>query len=402
MYSIFVQIASYRDPELIPTLHSLIDNAKSPELLTICVAHQHSQDDPWDTLDDFKNDSRFIVVDIPHAESRGTCWARNQIQQHYTNQYFTLQIDSHHRFAKNWDETCVNMFNDLQAKGHPRPLITAYLPSYVPENDPEERTDTAWGMAFDRFTPNGMVFFKPYYLEKEITEPKPARFYSGHFTFTIGDFCREVPHDPNLYFHGEEISISARAYSWGYDMFHPNKIIAWHEYTREGRSKHWDDNPNWSKQDESSQSRVKSLLKIDNQQCTPCAQRALKGFDMGPTRTLSSYEEYAGIKFKERSVQQATLDNELPGYRNDEYHTVFRYKISVDLKEDDYSFIAVIYEDQQGGQINRVDLLDKEIENLVKQKEIHSEFIGQTPYKYIVWPYTNEKGWGDRIEGLVS
>ena len=58
MYSIFVQIASYRDPELVPTLHSLIDNAKSPELLTICVAHQHSDDDPWDTLDDFKDDSK--------------------------------------------------------------------------------------------------------------------------------------------------------------------------------------------------------------------------------------------------------------------------------------------------------------------------------------------------------
>jgi hypothetical protein len=123
---------------------------------------------------------------------------------------------------------------------------------------------------------------------------------------------------------------------------------------------------------------------------------------MGPTRTLSSYEEYSGINFKERSVQQATLDNELPGYRDDAYHKVFKYKISVDLKEDDYSFIAVIYEDQLGAQINRVDLLDYEIENLLKQKEIHSEFIGQTPYKYIVWPYTKEEGWGDRIEGLVT
>jgi len=51
MYSIFVQIASYRDPELIPTLHSLINNAKYPEQLTICVAHQHSSKDKWDTLE---------------------------------------------------------------------------------------------------------------------------------------------------------------------------------------------------------------------------------------------------------------------------------------------------------------------------------------------------------------
>ncbi|HBY68903.1 MAG TPA: hypothetical protein DEG69_14850, partial [Flavobacteriaceae bacterium] len=110
MYSIFVQIASYRDPELIPTLHSLIKNAKYPEQLTICVAHQHSSKDKWDTLEEFKNDSRFIIIDSPHTESMGTCWARNQIQQHYSSEYFTLHLDSHHRFVKNWDDKCVQMF----------------------------------------------------------------------------------------------------------------------------------------------------------------------------------------------------------------------------------------------------------------------------------------------------
>ena len=72
MYSIFVQIASYRDPELIPTLRSLIKNAKYPEELTICIAHQYSESDKWDSLEEFKNDARFIVIEIPHTESRGT------------------------------------------------------------------------------------------------------------------------------------------------------------------------------------------------------------------------------------------------------------------------------------------------------------------------------------------
>ena len=41
MKSIFVQIASYRDPQLVPTIKDLISNAKHPENLKICIAHQH-------------------------------------------------------------------------------------------------------------------------------------------------------------------------------------------------------------------------------------------------------------------------------------------------------------------------------------------------------------------------
>ena len=57
MKSIFVQIASYRDPQLVPTIRDLISNAKHPENLKICIAHQHDvKKDGWDNLNEFKND----------------------------------------------------------------------------------------------------------------------------------------------------------------------------------------------------------------------------------------------------------------------------------------------------------------------------------------------------------
>ena len=36
---------------------------------------------------------------------------------------------------------------------------------------------------------------------------------------------------------GEEISVGVRAYTHGYDLFHPNETILWHYYTKE-RAKH--------------------------------------------------------------------------------------------------------------------------------------------------------------------
>jgi len=38
-----------------------------------------------------------------------------------------------------------------------------------------------------------------------------ARFISAHFSFSIGNFVSEIPYDPDLYFIGEEITLSIRA-----------------------------------------------------------------------------------------------------------------------------------------------------------------------------------------------
>ena len=62
--TIFVQIASYRDPQLLPTLRDMINNADHPENLRIGICWQHSPEDSWDNLDEFKNDSRFRIIDI--------------------------------------------------------------------------------------------------------------------------------------------------------------------------------------------------------------------------------------------------------------------------------------------------------------------------------------------------
>jgi glycosyltransferase involved in cell wall biosynthesis len=113
---IFVQIASYRDPELLPTIKDCLDNAKHPENLRICIAWQHAEEDEWDNLDEYKNDPRFKIMDIHYKDAKGVCWARNRLQQNYTDEQYTLQLDSHHRFIENWDEELIGMFNQLKEK----------------------------------------------------------------------------------------------------------------------------------------------------------------------------------------------------------------------------------------------------------------------------------------------
>jgi hypothetical protein len=89
---IFVQIAAYRDPELLNTLRDMLTNAAYPENLRIGIAWQHSDADSWDKLEEFKNDERFRILDINYKDSKGVCWARNAVQQLYNKEKYTYLL----------------------------------------------------------------------------------------------------------------------------------------------------------------------------------------------------------------------------------------------------------------------------------------------------------------------
>ena len=418
--TIFVQIASYRDPELIPTLKDLLQNADRPDDLTICIAWQHSPEDKWDNLDEYKDDSRFIIVDIPHHKAKGACWARNIIQGRYTDQAYTLHLDSHHRFIKGWDTSLIAMHEDLVQKGIEKPLITGYLPSYDPKRDPEGRLNEVWKMTFNRFTPEGYIFTYPATIDnfKELKEPVRSRFFSAHFAFTTGDFCIDVPHDPNMYFHGEEPSLASRAYTFGYDLFHPHKVIAWHFYTREGFTKHWDDDKEWNEKDKISHKRFRILHKMEQAFIDEAIDVAQYGF--GKVRTLEDYERYAGVRYRDRKVQQHTLDFKYPPNptQNDpvEYEKTLlsKFKHCIDIhkshfKHTDYEYWVVSFEMNDGTVINRQDASAAEIKGYLGSKgkkdewiKIWREFLGQHPDKWVVWPFSKEKGFVERIEGPLN
>lgn len=411
---IFIQIASYRDPQLIHTIRDCDMKASDPSKLVYSIAWQHSNDDEWDQLYEFKDDPRFKVVDINYKDSKGACWARNQLQQNYDGEQYTLQIDSHHRFVQDWDLELIQMYNQLKEKGHEKPLLTGYVSSFDPDNDPAGRIQTPWKMNFDRFIPEGAVFFLPASIDnyKQLTEPIPARFYSAHFAFTTGDFVKEVPHDPEYYFHGEEISIAVRAYTWGYDLFHPHKTIIWHEYTRKGRTKQWDDDKSWGGKNANSHKRNRKLFEMDGE----IKDIDFGIYDFGKVRSLLDYEKYSGLSFKRRAVQKYTLDNNLapnPILSDEEFEKSFTsiFKHCIDLNRgqfvnDDYLFWAVIFEDEKNSQVNRIDLNETEVKNLLNTTDTFIKVwrtfeVEKKPSKWIVWPYSESKGWLDKIEGKL-
>ena len=94
--SIFVSIASYRDPELIRTVRSAIDNKSGKhEIYFGIVVQDHEKDVPdlsWVTN---------LSLTIMHPkEARGAGFARAIAMHSYTGQDYYLQVDSHTLLAK--------------------------------------------------------------------------------------------------------------------------------------------------------------------------------------------------------------------------------------------------------------------------------------------------------------
>lgn len=417
MAKIFVSIAAYRDPELIPTIKNMLENCSDPDSLHICIGWQHSEEDIWDTLDEFKNDSRFTILDYNYRDAQGVCWIRKRIQEKYKGEEYYLQLDSHHRFDKNWDLSLKDYISYFQCKGYKKPLLSAYIPGYFPDKDPDGRNQEVWSLNIQRFMPSGVIFLEPHHVNnwQQLKEPFPTRFISAHFIFTLGKFVEEVPYDEHLYFHGEESSLAARAYTYGYDLFSPHKPIIWHEYTREGKKKHWDDNSDWKTRDDQSYARYRKLMGVEPG-CTPCQRKRMGALEyFGPQRSFEEYERYAGLKFSTRQIHIETKKGDFPpikgdyesGLTNLQKYCLDVYKGS--LPESDYDLFAISFLDESGNDMHRKDADKNEILNLLNQNKednfihIWREFEhSEKPYSWRIWPHSESKGWTERIEQVIS
>ena len=71
--------------------------------------------------------------------------------------------------------------------------------------------------------------------------PGRTRFVNGNFAFTRGQWNVEVPQDPDHYYWGEELNVTVRSFTWGYDFFLPTEVVVWHMDHRDGPPRrHWE------------------------------------------------------------------------------------------------------------------------------------------------------------------
>lgn len=306
--TIFVSIASFRDEQLERTVRTCLANAKNPENIKIGICWQY---DESENLNMFDGDSRIQTHKVYWKDAEGSvCWARKLIQEKFfRDEDFYMQVDSHTIFAVNWDELLINMYHQLPTR---KGIISVGPPYYYdmsapaalpprPEDITESRSDgllydcVVQKQKIDDINPGTSYFTYGFLPAENLNKPIPARHISAAIVFAPGDWVREVPYDPNLYFHGEEATLALRSWTRGWDIFNPNGFVAWHlKYYFPDRLRHWNtfDQNIIDNLSSKSYQRFCKILRSDD------GGKDLGIYGLGDERTVEDWEIYSGVSYR--------------------------------------------------------------------------------------------------------
>jgi hypothetical protein len=406
---IFVSVAAYRDPQLEATLLDCLRKARRPSRLRFGICWQR---DSSDIAPDIFADPRLRVLDVPWQASQGACWARAEIMKLWHGEQWYLQIDSHCRFADGWDERLEQMIAET---GSPQAILSTYASPFTPDKH-ERLVGPPLQINFQAFTDDGILQLKPGPIpgDRQSGRPVRARFIAAGFIFAEGTFVERVPYDPELYFMGEETALTVRAFTNGYDLFHPAEAVVWHDYIRADARKHWGDHTpesdagtDWKALDQASRLKVQRLLRAE----------PVEDFGLGPVRSLGDYESYAGLSFRLRKAQRYTVRAEEPpnpAVAEDWPEHIYPWIARVRLKRaqlpagslEQPALWSLSIQDEFGIEIHRRDLSQDELKPLLGEEEelaLVCEFQSETiPARWSIWILNRSNDWLPRLTGTLE
>lgn len=294
---IFISIASYRDPALLQTINSAISNADNPEDLYFGVVIQELPKETPD-LSHIKNMS---VITMHSKDAMGVGYARDLAISLFKDQDYFLQIDSHTIFEKSWDTIAIDQLKKAQSMSNNKKIILSYFPPpfYIEDNKTISIITNSKEQLPYPTRQHIMLNNKEQWTAKRVPfenikmeMPELSTTVLAGFIFAESDLIKEVPYDPEISFFGEEVCFAMRAWTRGWDIYSPAKIIVYHFYFRANYKKIWKDKGrravSWEELEKISKEKQKNVL---------CGIES-GIFGAGNKRSLEQYESFAGINFK--------------------------------------------------------------------------------------------------------
>jgi hypothetical protein len=401
--SIFVSIAAYRDPELAATVRDCLEKAKHPARLRFGICWQR---DEGERLPEWFHTNQFQILELPWRTSRGPCWARAEIERMWDGEEWFLQLDSHHRFVEDWD---ARLLHQAALTGCDRPVLSTAAVAFEHGSPVPQGGRTV--IRYAGFAPDGVPLTEPELLpDPGDGRPVPARFVCGHFLFAPGSYARDVRTDPKMYFAAEETTIAIRAFTHGYDLFHPGEHILWHEHSGSYRRRHWQDRA------AASDARGRNPRQAARERVARFfSEPRIARFGLGKSRTIADYEAYAGMSLAARQAQDFTRANHAPpnpAASDDWVADLVHRRVTIEIPPDaapDEAFDPggqwyVAIRDASGNQLHRRDATATEVRdaNLEGRIKLIREFDSEAePASWMVVPRTSTSGWLAPLEGGV-
>ncbi len=305
---IIVEIAAYCDPELLNTVRSAMIQADNPDRVFFAICYQDDDLDIYNELLKMKNCK---LTYLTEEQARGSVFARYLCQKMIEDEKYIFQIDAHMRFVKHWDTKLIEELENLNDK---KAILSVYPPfcneqmMALPLDDPTYDKPAQGGMMYtDGFRDPETYFVQCNSLPLEKDDPRAYKknaFLAAGNMFTYAEAHKVVIHDPDMYFYGDEMPMSIRLFTHGWNVYNPGVCYVYHQYERKNQKF-----PAVTNAMLNENKKLMQLLSIDTNE-------ELEKYGLGTERSLKEYEEYFGIDFKEKLVY---MNAELGEYDNEKY-----------------------------------------------------------------------------------
>jgi len=297
---IFLSIASYADKMLTRTVLDALLNAKYPQDIVFGIVEQTKESNRLRV----PSGDNMRYLGINPEESRGCCWARALCMSLYRDEDYFFQIDSHMIFDYGWDERMIEAAEECAAI-NPRFVISDYPHPFKIVDDKFIKEPVTNGAVCayikeDQKFNDDSPFVNITGLPVDTDTPLKGFHIAAGCVFADGNFVNEIPYDPLFYFQGEEQSVSIRAYTHGWDIFHIPRLPIYHLYDNNDgtRAKHWSEEEDkvrsvrWWELDRQSKERFNDLIHGN--------MRGIYG--LGTDRTLEQFVEFSGVDYRNKVV----------------------------------------------------------------------------------------------------
>eukprot|EP00536_Pseudo-nitzschia_multiseries_P013986 jgi/Psemu1/213368/e_gw1.640.17.1 len=253
--SIFISLAAFREHLLTETLVSAFKHAKNPDKVFVGAVLQNCFGKQLDdgTIDANMNgikefcalpeyarycdNGQIRVLYMHDTDSQGPSMARYYASKLWGGEAYIMQIDAHLRFAHEWDEKFIE---DIKlTRNYPKSLLSSYPPGFdqLSKIDKDTVIESPGcrlcGCGIPHDGKDGVIHInqgRSYRGDEK--RPTQTPFLGAGFVFFPGEFLKEIPFDPYLpwTFMGEEILLSMRAWTHGWNIYAPRKNLIVHQY----------------------------------------------------------------------------------------------------------------------------------------------------------------------------
>jgi Glycosyltransferase (GlcNAc) len=212
--TIYITIASYRDPECPITIDSIFTRAQYPGRLRVAVIDQRLDEDmhciipatpcaenPDQVLCKYAGQIEALEMDA--RLGIGPVFARHLGYRHYRGEYFAMQVDAHVRFVEHWDTSLVEQWHQANNE---MAVLSTYLSDLNNSIDPVTFKAIRPGrpiMCATDYEGTGKYKHLRHGQQPEGPamihgEPTLHPFWAAGFSFGRGHFVVQVPYDQYL------------------------------------------------------------------------------------------------------------------------------------------------------------------------------------------------------------